>query len=127
MRTTPRGSYNSHDLITSALIIKFWFIDANTLVLAPLIITNASVLKPNLVTVELEPNEAIKAAHTYLLARDAMVIIVLMSYEAEALMRFTASVSYNGWSSKADTLKDTTVSLNCVIKKFDMANGFFKG
>jgi hypothetical protein len=47
-------------------------------------------------------------------------------YEAESLMRFTASVSCNGLSSKADTLIDTAASLNFVSKDFVMTNGFYK-
>jgi len=48
-------------------------------------------------------------------------------YEPEALMRFTPSVFLNGLSSKADTLIDTTTSLNFVNKEFvNMANGFYK-
>ena len=41
-------------------------------------------------------------------------------------MRLTASVSYNGLSSKADTLIDTTASLNFVSKDFVVTNGFYK-
>ena len=47
-------------------------------------------------------------------------------YEAEALMRFTASVSYNGISSKSDTLIDTSASLDFVSKDFVVTNGFYK-
>ena len=47
-------------------------------------------------------------------------------YEAEALMIFTAVVSYNGLSSKADTLIDTATSLNFVSKDFVVTNGFYK-
>ena len=48
------------------------------------------------------------------------------TYEAEALMRITASVSCNGLSSKPDTLIDTTASLNFVSKDFALTNGFYK-
>ena len=40
-------------------------------------------------------------------------------------MRFTASVSYDGLSSKPDTLMDTTPSLNFVSKDFVVTNGGF--
>jgi hypothetical protein len=48
------------------------------------------------------------------------------TYEAEALMRFPASVSYDGLSSKANTLIDTTASLNFVSKDCVVTNGFYK-
>jgi hypothetical protein len=47
-------------------------------------------------------------------------------YEAEALMRFTAAVFYNGLSSKAYTLIDTAASLNFVSKNFVVTNGLYK-
>jgi hypothetical protein len=47
-------------------------------------------------------------------------------YEVEALMRFTAYVSYNGLSSEANTLIDTAASLNFVSKEFVVTNGFYK-
>ncbi len=47
-------------------------------------------------------------------------------YEAEAFMRFTASVSYDGLSSKAYTLIDAATSLNFVSKDFVVTNGFYK-
>ena len=43
-------------------------------------------------------------------------------YEAE----FTVIVSYNGLSSKADTLIDTTASLNFASKNFVVTNGLYK-
>ena len=46
-------------------------------------------------------------------------------YEVESLMRFTALVSCNGLSPKADTLIDTAASLNFVSKGFVMTNGFY--
>jgi hypothetical protein len=48
-------------------------------------------------------------------------------YEAEALMRCTTSVSYNGMSSRGDALIDTATSLNFVSKDFVVTNGFYKG
>ena len=50
----------------------------------------------------------------------------MVHYEVEALMRFTATVSYNGLSSKADTLIDTAASLNFVSKHFVETNGLYK-
>jgi len=47
-------------------------------------------------------------------------------YEAEAIMRFIASVPYNGLSSKADTLIGTAASLNFARKGFVVTNGFYK-
>ena len=47
-------------------------------------------------------------------------------YETEALMRFTTSVSYDGLSSKVNTLIDITASLNCVSKDFVVTNGFYR-
>ena len=77
--------------------------------------TSDNTLKPNIVTTQLEANEAIKAANTYLLAANAMV--VMDPCEAEALMHFNAIVVLNGLSAKANTLIDTTVSLNFVGKR----------
>ncbi len=48
------------------------------------------------------------------------------SYQAEALMRFTPTVSYKELSSKANTLIEIAASLNFVSKEFVMANGFYK-
>ena len=97
-------------------------IDANTPVLSPLTITSVNILKPDIVTTQLEANEAIKAANTYLSVATTMV--VMDPYEAEALIRFNATVVLNGLLAKADTLIDTTASLNFVIKEFVMTNGF---
>ncbi len=47
-------------------------------------------------------------------------------YKDEELMRFTATLSYKGLSSKADTLIDTKASLHFVNKEIIMANGFYK-
>jgi threonine dehydrogenase-like Zn-dependent dehydrogenase len=92
--------------------------------LSPL--TNASVntLEPNIVTTQLEANEAIKAANRYLSATTAMV--VMDPYEAKALMRFNSTIVLNGLSAKADTLIDTNPSLIFVSKEFVMTNGFYK-
>ena len=95
MRTISTGSYHPLDLITFAWVVNFALIDTNIHMLAPSLTTDGSVLKPILVTVELEPNKAIKAAHIFF-SNTAMVS--MDSYEAEAVMRFTASMSYNGLS-----------------------------
>ena len=47
-------------------------------------------------------------------------------YEAEALMRFNVTVILNGFPAKADTIIDTSTSLNFVSKELFMANGFYK-
>ena len=125
MRTTPTGIYEPPNIITSAWVIICWLIDANTHVLSPLTNTSVNNLKPNILTTQLEANEAIKAAKTKLSTSTAMV--VMDPYEAKALMRFNAIVVLNGLSlAKADTLIDTTASLNFVSKEFRMANGFYK-
>ena len=60
----------------------------------------------------------------FLSTRVAMVI--MDPYELEALMRFTASVSLNGLSTKAGTLTSKSASLSFVSNEFVMANGFYK-
>ncbi len=112
MRTTPSGTYDPVDLIPAAWPINFRLITANTPVLSPLLTTNVSYLKPNVVTTELKPEAATETSYEYLSTIDAMVI--MDPYQTEALMRFTATVSYNALSSKADTLIDTAASLNFV-------------
>ena len=114
MRTTPIGTYEPPDIITSAWVIIFWLIDANTYVLSPLTNTSVNTLKHNIVTTQLEATEAIKAANTYLSAATARV--VMDPYEAKAFMRFNATFVLNGLSTKADTLIDTTASINFVSK-----------
>ena len=69
-------------------------------------ITSVNTLKLNIVTNQLEANKAIEAANKYLSA--ATAIVVMDPYEAEALMRFNATVVLNGLSAKANTLIDTT-------------------
>ena len=54
------------------------------------------------------------------------LLVIMNPYEAEALMRFTAFVCYDGLSSKAYTLIDTPASLNFVSKDFFVTNGFYK-
>jgi len=77
------------DIITSAWIINYWLVDANTHVLSPLMNTSVSTLKPNIVTTQLEANVAIEVANEYLSAETTMV--VMDPYEAEALIRFNVT------------------------------------
>ena len=67
---------------------------------------------------------AIKAANIYLSASTS--IAVMDPYEAEALMRFNATIAFNGLSAYANTLIGTSASLNFVIKEFVVAHGFYK-
>ena len=53
-------------------------------------------------------------------------MVVMDLYEAPALMRLNAIVSLNELSTKANTLIDTTTSLNFVSKDYFIANGFDK-
>jgi hypothetical protein len=53
-------------------------------------------------------------------------IVLINPYETKALMRFKATIVLDGLSTKADTLIDTTASLNFASKEFVVANGFFK-
>jgi hypothetical protein len=124
MRTTPTCTYEPPDIITPAWVINYWLIYANTYILSPLLNTCINTLKPNIVTTQLEANEAIKVVNRYLLATTAMVI--MDPYETEALMRFNATVVLNGLSTMADTLIDTSASLNFASKEFVVASGFYK-
>ena len=81
-------------------------------------------VKPKIVKAKLEHNVSIEKADKNL---STIVVLVIMNpYEAEALMRFTASVSCNGLSSKAYTLIDTAASLNFASKDFVTTDGFYK-
>ena len=91
--------------------------------MSPPLTTNVSNLKPNIVRIEPELEAAIETADENL--STATTLIIMDPYEAEALMRFTASISYNGVSSEADTLIETTASLNFVSKDFVVTNGFY--
>jgi len=73
MRTTPASTYNPPDPIASSWVINFRLIDANTRVMSPTIVTNVNVLKPSIVTSELDPNVTIKVADTYLTTLTVMV------------------------------------------------------
>jgi len=126
MRTTPTSTYDPSDLITSAWVItNNGLIDINTHVLSPLMNTSVGALKPNIVTTQLEANATIEAANKY--CNQQMLYMVVMDLdEAEALMRFNATMSLKILSAKSDTLIDTATSLNFVSKEFVMANGFYK-
>ena len=52
-------------------------------------------------------------------------LVIMDPYEPKAPMRFTASVSLNGLSAKANALITTSSSLNFVSKEFFMVNGFY--
>jgi hypothetical protein len=75
-------------------------------------------------TNELESEAVTEAADKYLSAITALV--VMNPSEKKSLMRFTAVMSQENLTSKADTLIDTAISLNFVSKKFLNANGFYK-
>jgi hypothetical protein len=82
-------------------------------------------LKASIVENESELEAAIETANENI--PTAAALVIMNPYEAEALMRFTTSVSYDGLSSKADALIDTAASLNFVSKDFIVTNGFYKG
>ena len=124
MRTTPTSTYDPYDLIATAWPINFWLIGANTLSLSLLLTTNASNLKPTIITTKLKPEAAIEEANKYLSA--SATLVIMHPCEAEALMRFIATMACNGLSSKADTLIDTAASLNFVSKESLSNNGFYK-
>jgi hypothetical protein len=100
------------DIVTSAWVINFLLIYANTHILSPLMNTSVATLKPNIITAQLEADAAIEAANKYVSVVAAMV--VMNPCEAGARMRFNAKVCLNGLSAKADTLINTTSSLNFV-------------
>ena len=54
MRTPPKGTYDSPYLILSAWVINYWLIDANTHVLSPSMPTNVVILKPDIVTTNMQ-------------------------------------------------------------------------
>ncbi len=60
MRTTPTGTFDPPNLIPTIWPINFRLIDASTPVLSPLLNIDASNLKPNIVTNELNSEVAIK-------------------------------------------------------------------
>ena len=81
-------------------------------------------MKPNIVKIESKPEAAAEIVDESLSTTTALVI--MNPYEAENLMRFTASVPYNVLSSEADTLIDTAASLNFVSKNCVVTNGLYK-
>ena len=100
-------------------------IDANALVLLPIITTNVSFLKPNIITTNLETNATIYRSRQKYVSTEA-ALVIMDPYELEALMRFAATISLNGLSTNGDTLIDAATSLNFFSKEFGMANGFYK-
>jgi hypothetical protein len=124
MRTSPTGCYDPPDLFPSTWPINFRLIDTYTTILSPLLTTNASNLKPNIVRIKSKPEAVVETADENL--STAIALVIMNPYEAKSLMQFTADVSYNGLSSKADTRNDTATSLNFVSKDFVMTNGFYK-
>ena len=92
--------------------------------MSPLLTTTVSNSKSNIVKIEVEPETTVEIVDENLSTTTALVI--MNPYEAEALLRFTASVSYNGLSSESHTLIDTIASLNLVSKDFVVTNGFYK-
>ena len=124
MRTTPTCTCEPFDIITFAWVINCWLKDAITHVLSPLMNARVNTLKPNITTTQLETNTSIEAANKYL--SEATAMVVMDTYEAEALMRFNATVLLNGLSAKVDTLIDTIALLNFLSKEFIMANGLQK-
>jgi hypothetical protein len=81
-------------------------------------------LKPSIVETESKFEATIETTNESL--PPAAALVIMNPYEAKTLMIFTASVSYDGLSSNADTLIDTTASLNFVSKDFVVTNGFYK-
>jgi hypothetical protein len=75
MRMTPTGTYDPPDLIPTAWPINFWLIDASSPVLSPLLNTEASNLKPNVVTNELNSEVAIKVEDESLSTSPAFIIM----------------------------------------------------
>ena len=47
-------------MIASTWVINYWLIDATTPVLSPLMNTSVNTLKPNIITTQLEADEAIR-------------------------------------------------------------------
>ena len=124
MKTSSTCTYVPSDLLPSLWPVNFWLIDASTPILSPLLTTNVNNLKPSIVETESELESAIETANENLPTSAALVIT--NPYEREALMRFTAFVSCDELSSKADALIDTATSLNFVNKDFVVTNGFYK-
>ncbi len=75
MRTTPTSNYHPPNLIPTVWPINFWLIDASTSVLSPLLNTDASILKPNVVTNELNSEVAIKVEDESLSTSFTLVIM----------------------------------------------------
>jgi hypothetical protein len=124
MRTSPTCNYVPSDLLPSIWPVNFWLIDATTPVLSSLLTTNVNISKPSIVKIIQELEAYVETIDENL--PTAAALVIMDPYKVEAFMRFTASVSYDGLSSKANTYIDTTASLNFVSKDFVVANGFYK-
>jgi hypothetical protein len=139
MRPSPTGNYDPPDVIKSIWVINYWVIDidvpaststslASTSTSKHTAATKAATesvtIQPAFTSNDIEAQTAIKAADKYLSTASALV--VMNPLENQALMRFTAMVSQENLSSKADILIDTAASLNFVSKRFLNANGFYK-
>jgi hypothetical protein len=83
-----------------------------------------SNLKHDIVRVESKREATIETSDE--IPSTTIALLIMNSYEAKALMRFIASGSYNGLSSKTYTLIDTAASLNFVSKDLVVTNGFYK-
>ncbi len=126
MRPALTGSYDPLDVVKFIWVINYWVIDVDT----PITETTSAIAKvadtataqskaeqpTDSPTNKLESEAVIEAADKYLSTAAAMVI--MNPVEKVSLMRFTAVVSQENISSKADTLIDTEASLNFVSKRF---------
>ena len=134
MRPTTTGSYDPPDFIKSIWTRNYWVFDVDTPIMAT---TPAIESKGDLTTTPIihdlptdtptngmESEAAIDAADKCLSA--ATSLVVMNPLENNSLMRFTFVVSQENITCKANTLFDTTVSLNFVRKKIFNANGFYK-
>jgi hypothetical protein len=87
MMTSPTGTYDPPNRIPTTWPVNFWLIDANAPVLSPLMTTNVINLKSNIVKIKPELEAAIDTADGNL--STTTVLVIMDTYEAEALMRFS--------------------------------------
>ncbi len=120
MRPATTSSYDPPDVIKSIWVINYWVIDVDT----PIMVTTPTIVKVAETTAAQSENElpadsptnileseaAIEVSDKFLLATAALV--VMNPLEKKSLMRFTAVVSQENLTSKADKLIDTAASLN---------------